>query len=138
LNCSRAHRRCRKICETGNIEPMKSPGLNMDQPEKRLRGIQLRKFTELPECQIRRCNYRFYICVALLKFTSRAHRKFFLRPRGALHMYMALKAVKFAPPECPVAVQFSLCFYFLCKTLKNSFCFNGGTEKFENTSRLLV
>jgi hypothetical protein len=63
LNCNRAHRRCRKICKTGNIEPMKSAGLKMDQPEKRLRGIQLRKFTELPECQIRRCNNRFYICV---------------------------------------------------------------------------
>ncbi len=63
LNCSRAHQSYRNICETGNIEPMKSAGLKMDQPEKRLRGIQLRKFTELPECQIRRCNYRFYICV---------------------------------------------------------------------------
>jgi hypothetical protein len=35
----------------------------MDQSEKKLRGIQFRKFTELPECQIRRCIYRFYICV---------------------------------------------------------------------------
>jgi hypothetical protein len=31
------------------------------------------------------------MCVALQKFTSRAHRKFFLRPGGALHMYMALR-----------------------------------------------
>ncbi len=28
-----------------------------------------------------------HMCVALLKFTSRAHQKFFLRPGGALHMY---------------------------------------------------
>jgi hypothetical protein len=26
-------------------------------------GFQLRKFTELPECQIRKFNYRFYICM---------------------------------------------------------------------------
>jgi hypothetical protein len=32
-----------------------------------------------------------HMCVALLKFTTSAHRKFFLRPRGALHMYMALQ-----------------------------------------------
>jgi hypothetical protein len=32
-----------------------------------------------------------HMCVALRKFTSRAHRKFFLRPGGALHMYMALR-----------------------------------------------
>jgi hypothetical protein len=32
-----------------------------------------------------------HMCVALQKFTSRAHLKFFLRPRGALHMYMALR-----------------------------------------------
>jgi hypothetical protein len=27
LNCSRAFRMCRKIYETGNIQPMKLPGL---------------------------------------------------------------------------------------------------------------
>ncbi len=32
-----------------------------------------------------------HMCVALQKFTSRAHRKFFLHPGGALHMYMALR-----------------------------------------------
>ncbi len=31
-----------------------------------------------------------HMCVALRTFTSRAHRKFFLHPGGALHMYMAL------------------------------------------------
>jgi hypothetical protein len=36
LNCNRAHRRCRKICETGNGQPMKQSGLKMHQPEKRL------------------------------------------------------------------------------------------------------
>ncbi len=35
----------------------------MDQPEKRLGGIQLQKFSKLPECQIQRGNYCFYICV---------------------------------------------------------------------------
>jgi hypothetical protein len=29
LNCSRAHRRCRKICKTGNIEPMKFSGFKI-------------------------------------------------------------------------------------------------------------
>jgi hypothetical protein len=29
-----------------------------------LRGIQLRKFSDPPECQVRRCSYRFtYVCV---------------------------------------------------------------------------
>jgi hypothetical protein len=32
-----------------------------------------------------------HICLVLQKFTSRAHWKFFLRPGGALHMYMALQ-----------------------------------------------
>jgi hypothetical protein len=32
-----------------------------------------------------------HMCVALRKFTSRAHQKFFLRPGGALHMYMAIQ-----------------------------------------------
>jgi hypothetical protein len=63
LNCNRAHQRCRKICGTGNVQPMKQSGLKMHQPEKRLRGIHLRKFSELPECQIQRCNCCFYICV---------------------------------------------------------------------------
>jgi hypothetical protein len=27
LNCSRAHRRCSKICKTGNMQPMKKYGL---------------------------------------------------------------------------------------------------------------
>ncbi len=138
MNCSRAHRKCRKICKTGNIEPMKSVGLKMDQPEKRLRGIQLQKFTELPECQIRRCNYRFtYVCG-----TTEVHKQgtpeVLFTSRSCITYIHSTPAVKFAPPERPVAVQFSLCFYFLCKTLKNSFCSNGGTEKFETTSRLLV
>ncbi len=35
----------------------------MDQSEKMLQGIQLRKFSDLPECQVRRCSYRFtYVC----------------------------------------------------------------------------
>jgi hypothetical protein len=35
----------------------------MDQSEKKLGGIQLRKFSELPVCQIWRYNNRFYISV---------------------------------------------------------------------------
>jgi hypothetical protein len=31
------------------------------------------------------------MCVALWKFTSRAHRKFFFRPGGALHMNLVLR-----------------------------------------------
>jgi hypothetical protein len=60
----------------------------MDQSEKKLRGIQFRKFNKLLGCQIQRCIYRFYICVW---HYGRAHRKFFLRPGGALHMYEALR-----------------------------------------------
>jgi hypothetical protein len=47
-------------------------------------------------------------------------------------------AVYFAPPECPVAVQFPLCFYFLWINFKKSYCCNGGSENFETTCRLLV
>jgi hypothetical protein len=75
LNCNRAHRRCRKVCETGNVQPMYQSGLQMHQPEKRLSGIQLRKFSELLECQIQRCNYRFYICVWHYESSQAGHTR---------------------------------------------------------------
>jgi hypothetical protein len=35
----------------------------MDQLEKKLPGIQFWKFSEIPECQVKRCSYCFtYVC----------------------------------------------------------------------------
>jgi hypothetical protein len=53
-----------------------------------------------------------HMCVALRKFTSRAHRKFFLRPEGALHMYMALRLFNLHL-RCALLQLNFLCFYFL-------------------------
>ncbi len=47
-------------------------------------------------------------------------------------------AVYSAPPECPVAVQFPLYFYFWRINLKKTYWCNGGTENFETTCRLLA
>jgi hypothetical protein len=123
--------------KTGNIEPMKSAGLKMDQPEKRLRGIQRRKFTELPARYGDAITVFTYVCGTTEVHKQGTQEVLFMSRRCITYVH-GTPAVKFAPPEWPFAVQFSLCFYFLCKTLKKSYFSNGGTEKFETTSRLLV
>jgi hypothetical protein len=60
----------------------------LNQSAKRLRGIQLQTFIETLECQILRCNCRFYICV--WHYRIKTQKKFILRTVGALHMYTAL------------------------------------------------
>jgi hypothetical protein len=65
LNCSRAHRTCRKIYKTRNIQPMKKSGLKLDQSEKKLGGIQLRKLSEPWSARYRGAIINFtYVCGA--------------------------------------------------------------------------
>ncbi len=59
-----------------------------------------------------------------------------LRPRGAIQMYMALQLFIFS-----VTVRFLLpifFYFFEINFLKNSYRCNGGRQKCENTTRLLV
>ena len=85
----------------------------MDQSEKMLRGIQLRKFSGPPECQIWGASTVF----TYVSGTTEVHKwgtpEVHFMPRRCITYVRGTPAVYSAPPECPVAVQFPLCFYFL-------------------------
>ncbi len=70
-----------------------------------------------------------HMCVALRKFTSRAHKKFFLYPGAALQMYMALRLFNLHLPSALLQFIFHSVFHFLWINFKNSFGSNGSTEK---------
>jgi hypothetical protein len=138
LNCNRAHWRCRKICETGNVQPRKQSGLKMHQPQKRLWGIQLRKFSELLECQIRRSYFCFYLCVWHYGSSQAEHTgsSFYVLEVHYIWTWRSGHLIcTFGVPCCSSVFTLLL---LLVKKLKNSYCSNGGTEKSETASRLLV
>ncbi len=108
LNCSRALRRCLKIYETGNIQPMKWSGLKIGPT----REEAFRNSAPDDQWTTRRCNCHFtyeYVCG-----TTEVHKQgtpeVHFTSRGCITYVPGTPAVKCAPPECPVAVQFPLCF----------------------------
>ncbi len=92
LNCNRALRGCRKICETGNIQPVKWSGGTIGPTRdeaKRNSAPEVQLTPGVPDTEVQLLF--LHMCVALWKFISRADRKFILCPGGALHMYVALR-----------------------------------------------
>ncbi len=63
---------------------------------------------------------------------------FYSMPHGCITYVRGTPAVYSAPPECPVAVQLPVCFYFLWINFKKFYCCTGGTENCDTTCRLLV
>ncbi len=116
----------------------KQSGSKMQQPEKTLRGIQLRKFSELPECQIQRCNYSFYICVWHYGSSQAGHTgsSFYVPEVHYICTWHSGRLVCTSGVPCCRSVSTLL--LLLVNYFKNSYCANGGTEKSETTSRLLV
>jgi hypothetical protein len=66
----------KKIYETGNIQPMKLSGLKIGLTREEAlmnSALDVQGTTRVPDTEV---HLQFYICVALWKFTSSAHRKF--------------------------------------------------------------
>jgi hypothetical protein len=91
LNCSRALQRCRKIYETGNIQPMNLSGLKIGPTKDDASWNSALDDLGTPCARYRGAIAILHMSVALGKFTSRAHLKFIFYPGGALHMYLALQ-----------------------------------------------
>jgi hypothetical protein len=110
LNCSRALRRCRKIYEIGNIQPMIWSGLKIGPTREEASRNSAPNDQWTPRVPDMRCNCHFISVCGTTKVHKQGTLEVHFTSRGCLPYVPGVLVVQSAPTECPAAVQFPLCF----------------------------
>ncbi len=85
--------------------------------------VALWKFSVPPECQVRRCSYRFTVHMCgTMKVRRQGTPEVFLHPGGAVHMYMALRPFNCTSGE-PCCSSISSLFLLLVNELSKFMLF---------------